>query len=88
MVYRHPNAGPGSSMAEERRGRVVGRFCKTCGGVYALYAERHHGKPIYGKDHVSSPCTHEGDDFAAGETWWEPAIELLPESPETQENQQ
>jgi hypothetical protein len=41
----------------------------------------HSGKPLYGKDHVSSPCAHEGDEFKPGETWWEPAVIVLPAPP-------
>ncbi len=77
MAYRLPRAAPASSLSEERRGPVVGRFCKACGSIYARYAGRHEGKPVYGKDHVSSPCSHEGDEFLADEPWWEPAIEVL-----------
>jgi hypothetical protein len=77
MTYRLPRAAPASSLPEERRGPVVGRFCKSCGAIYPRFAGLHKGKPMYGKDHVSSPCSHEGDAFLAGETWWEPAIEAL-----------
>ena len=78
MVYRLPRVAPASSLPEERRGEVAGRFCKACGSVYPRFADRHKGKPMYGKDHVASPCSHEGDEFAAGESWWEPAVEALP----------
>ena len=78
MTYRTPRAAPASSLPEERRGSVMGRFCKACGSIYARYAERHKGKPMYGKDHVAAPCSHEGDEFLPGEGWWEPAIEVLP----------
>jgi hypothetical protein len=78
MVYRTPRAAPASSLAEERRGEVVGRFCKACGSIYPRYAGQHKGKPMYGKDHVASPCSHEGDEFLADEAWWEPAVDLLP----------
>ncbi len=81
MVYRAPRAAPESALPEERRGLVVGRFCKACGSIYPRYAARHKGKPMYGKDHVASPCSHEGDEFTAGEDWWEPAVELLDEAP-------
>jgi hypothetical protein len=35
---------------------------------------------MYGRDHIASPCTHEGEAFEAGENWWEPAVEVLPEA--------
>ena len=78
MAYRLPRAAPASSLPEERRGPVVGRFCKACGSIYARHAASHKGKPMYGKDHVAVPCSHEGDEFLPGEPWWEPAIEVLP----------
>jgi hypothetical protein len=78
MAYRALKAAPASRVSEDRRGREVGRFCKSCGSIYSPLASRHKGKPVYGKDHVASPCSHEGDDFAAGEAWWEPAVEMLP----------
>jgi hypothetical protein len=78
MTYRLPRAAPASSLPGERRGPVVGRFCKACGSIYPRFAARHNGKPMYGKDHIAAPCSHEGDEFAPGEPWWEPAIEVLP----------
>ena len=78
MAYRLPRTAPASSIPEERRGPVAGRFCKACGGVYPRYAGHHAGKPMYGKDHVASPCTYEGDEFVAGAPWWEPALQVLP----------
>jgi hypothetical protein len=33
---------------------------------------------MYGKDHVSSTCAHEGEVFDPAEPWWEPAVEVLP----------
>ncbi len=78
MVYRAPRAAPASTLAAERRGRVVGRFCGVCGSIYPRFASRHKGKPMYGKDHVASPCSHEDDEFLPGESWWEPAVEVLP----------
>lgn len=78
MTYRTPRAAPASTLPEERRGAVLGRFCKSCGSVYPRFAARHKGKPMYGKDHVATPCSHEGDEFLAGESWWEPAVEVLP----------
>jgi hypothetical protein len=78
MAYRGPEAAPESSMAPDRRGCVVGRFCKGCGAVYSLHAARHVGKPIHGKDHISAPCSYEGEAFTEGASWWEPAVEVLP----------
>ncbi len=78
MVYRVPRAAPASTLPDERRGRILGRFCKACGSVYPRYVDRHQGKPMYGKDHVASTCGHEDDEFLPGESWWEPAIEALP----------
>lgn len=77
MTYRNPQAAPASRIPAEQRGRVVGSFCNTCGNVYPLHRARHAGKPLYGKDHVASPCAHEGDAFAPGEDWWEPAVEVI-----------
>lgn len=77
MAYRGPEAAPESSLALERRGAVLGRFCKTCGGVYPLHAAAHKGKPIHGKDHISAPCAEEGEEFAPGAPWWEPAVAVL-----------
>ncbi len=77
-MYRGPEAAPESRIPLERRGRLLGRFCSTCGAVYSLHAARHAGKPIHGKDHVSAPCAHEGEPFEEGATWWEPAVEVLP----------
>ncbi|MDX1385393.1 MAG: hypothetical protein R3190_17195 [Thermoanaerobaculia bacterium] len=81
MTYRTPSPAPRSRVAEERRGRTVGRFCHACGTVYPLHRGRHTGKPLYGKDHVSSTCAHEGEAFDAGEAWWEPAVDVLPVPP-------
>jgi hypothetical protein len=80
MVYRLPQAAPESQIPEERRGRVTGRFCRVCASFYPLHRAKHAGKPMYGKDHVASPCAHEGEDFEAGAGWWEPAVEVLPEA--------
>lgn len=77
-MYRAPRAAPQSQIPEDRRGRVVGRFCHSCGSVYSLFAEKHVGKPVHGKDHISAPCSEEGKVFAAGAPWWEPAVEVLP----------
>jgi hypothetical protein len=81
MVYRRVNAAPLSALPETQRGEIVGRFCKACGEIYPPHRSRHRGKPVYGKDHVASPCAHEGEAFAAGAAWWEPAAEILPPPP-------
>ena len=80
-MYRIPQPAPASQVAVERRGKVLGRFCKACGSVYPGNRARHSGKPLYGKDHVASPCSHEGDAFTPGEDWWEAAVEVLPPPP-------
>lgn len=81
MAYRGPEAAPASRIPAERRGRVLGRFCLACGEVYSQHAGFHSGKPLHGKDHVASPCPHEGEAFDPGEGWWEPAVEVLPAPP-------
>ncbi len=81
MTFRTPRLAPRSRIAESQQGRVMGRFCLTCGGVYPQYAGRHSGKPMYGKDHVTAPCSHEGERFTSGELWWEPAVEVLASPP-------
>ncbi len=81
MAYRAMDAAPAESVAEERRGREVGRFCHACGSVYPLFQRRHKGKPSFGKDHVASPCSQEGEAFEMGAAWWEPAVEVLPPPP-------
>jgi hypothetical protein len=78
MVYRAPRAAPESQVPKEQRGRIVGKFCHACGSVYSLYSGSHSGKPIVGKDHVASPCVHEGEPFIESESWWERALEVLP----------
>ena len=80
MVYRVPHAAPQSRVPEERQGRVVGYFCLVCGSIYPLHRARHSGKPMYGRDHVASPCAHEGDRFEPGADWWDHAVEVLPEA--------
>jgi hypothetical protein len=80
MVYRLPHAAPESQTPEERRGRVIGRFCRVCASIYPLHRAKHAGKPLYGKDHIASPCAHEGEVFETGANWWEPAVEVLPEA--------
>lgn len=72
---------PASTLPAERRGRVVARFCRNCASFYPLFATHHAGKPSYGKDHVSSPCSCEGKAFLEGESWWEPGVEVLPPAP-------
>jgi hypothetical protein len=37
---------------------------------------------MYGKDHISSTCAHEGEVFDPAEPWWEPAVEVLPAAAE------
>ena len=37
---------------------------------------------MYGRDHIASPCSHEGDAFEEGANWWQPAVEVLPEAVE------
>lgn len=80
MVYRFPHAAPKSRLPEGRRGRVVGRFCFACGSIYPLHRARHAGKPVYGRDHVASPCAHEGEAFEPGAAWWDEAVEVMPEA--------
>lgn len=82
-MYRVPDPAPERQVPPERRGPVLGRFCLVCGNVYPTSRAKHSGKPLYGKDHVSAPCLHEGDRFAAGEEWWQPAVDVLPPPAET-----
>lgn len=77
MVYRVPQMAPQSQVPPERRGRVLGHFCLVCASVYPLHGATHKGRPVYGRDHIASTCAHEGDVFAPGESWWEPAVEVL-----------
>ncbi|HVS03041.1 MAG TPA: hypothetical protein VMT16_09745 [Thermoanaerobaculia bacterium] len=77
MVFRAPRAAPQSRVASERRGSVVGRFCHGCGSIYPLQRRLHSGDPIYGRDHIASPCAYEGYGFEPGEAWWEPAVIVL-----------
>lgn len=81
-MYRNPRPAPSSRVAPAQRGPVVGRFCLACGSVYPKYRARHAGKPLAGKDHVASPCLHEGEPFEAGAAWWEPAVLVLPAASE------
>lgn len=85
-MYRFPHAAPQSQLPEERQGRTVGRFCKVCSSIYPLHRKLHRGKAMYGRDHIASPCTHEGDAFEEGANWWEPAVEVLPEAIEKHES--
>ena len=78
MVYHVLIPAPSSQLPEERRGRVLGRFCHGCNSVYPLHRGKHSGKPSYGRDHIASPCAHEGEPFEPGATWWELAVEVLP----------
>ena len=81
MTYRTPPLAPASQLSQAQRGSVGGRFCRGCGSIYARYAARHKGKPMYGKDHVSAPCNHEGEMFEDGASWWEAAVTVIPEVP-------
>jgi hypothetical protein len=81
MVYRVPPAAPRSQVPPERRGREMGPFCLVCASLYPPHRAAHTGRPVYGRDHIASPCAHEGDLFAPGESWWEPAVEVLPAPP-------
>jgi len=78
MVYRVPPAAPQSQVAPDRRGQVMGRYCLVCASLYPLHRATHTGRPVYGRDHIASPCAHEGDVFVAGAAWWEPGVEVLP----------
>ena len=78
MSFRYPHAAPASQIAPERRGKAVARFCHGCQQLYPLLRARHVGRPIYGRDLVTSTCTYEGQPFAHGAAWWEEAVEVLP----------
>jgi hypothetical protein len=78
MVYRVPPVAPQSQLPPDRRGPVMGQYCLVCASLYPLHRATHTGRPVYGRDHIASPCAHEGDIFAAGATWWEPGVEVLP----------
>ncbi len=80
-MHQSVASAPESALAAERRGRVVGRFCRSCHSVYPLFAPRHVGKPSWGRDHVASSCSQEGREFVLGADWWEPAVEVLPPAP-------
>jgi hypothetical protein len=77
MMYRVPQVAPQSQVPPERRGPVVGHFCLVCASVYPLHRAIHKGRPVYGRDHIASTCAHEGDAFAPGASWWEPAVEVM-----------
>jgi hypothetical protein len=79
-MYRFPHAAPQSQLPEERQGRTIGRFCLVCGSIYPLHRKLHRGRAVYGRDHIAAPCSHEGDAFEAGDLWWQPAVEVLPEA--------
>lgn len=79
MAFRRPDVAPQSIVDPARRGREVGRFCHRCKSVFPLHLGIHRGKGIglFGRDHVISPCSHEGEPFEPGDNWWEPAVEML-----------
>jgi hypothetical protein len=77
-MYRAPQPAPASTLDPDRRGPVVGRFCHGCGSTFSVHQSVHKGKGIYSKDHIASPCAHEGDLFAPEEEWWEEAVEVMP----------
>lgn len=79
MAYRQSEPAPEGLVPAERRGRRLGTYCRACTSFYPLHHAVHSGKPLYGKDHISSPCQHEGEAFEAGADWWEPAIEVKAE---------
>jgi hypothetical protein len=81
MTYQPPQIAPVSSLAPERRGLAVARFCKSCQEFFPAHRGRHRGKPLYGKDHVASTCAHEGEAFEDGAAWWEAAVEVLAAAP-------
>ena len=79
-MFRMPHAAPESQVPEEKRGRTIGRFCLVCSTIFPLHRAKHTGKGMYGRDHVASPCAHEGERFEAGADWWQPAVEIVPEA--------
>ena len=79
-MFRMPHAAPESQVPEEKRGRTIGRFCLVCSTIFPLHRAKHAGKGMYGRDHVASPCAHEGEMFEAGADWWQPAVEIVPEA--------
>jgi hypothetical protein len=56
----------------------MGHYCLICASLYPLHRATHTGRPVYGRDHIASPCTHEGEVFEPGASWWEPGVEVLP----------
>jgi len=56
----------------------MGHYCLICASLYPLHRAIHTGRPVYGRDHIASPCTHEGEVFEPGASWWEPGVEVLP----------
>jgi len=83
-MYRPLNAAPASALAVERRGAVVGKFCRACKSIYPALRHRHVGKPSFGKDHISAPCAYEGRVFEQDADWWEPAVVVLDPAPAPQ----
>lgn len=81
MTLRIPAVAPQSRLAPERRGALLGRFCHDCATAFSFHQARHVGKGLNGRDHVASPCPHEGQPFGAQAPWWEPAVEVLPAPP-------
>jgi len=81
MVFRAPKAAPQSVVPAGRRGHLIGRFCHGCNQIFPLQRRMHSGDPIFGRDHVASPCPYEGWSFEPGAPWWEPAVEVLPPPP-------
>jgi len=81
-MHRAPHPAPLSQIPEDRRGKVLGRFCHACGATFSIHSSVHKGKGLYSKDHIASPCSHEGDRFEEGQDWWEPAVAVLPPEPE------
>ncbi|MEO8277756.1 MAG: hypothetical protein ABI639_16195 [Thermoanaerobaculia bacterium] len=81
MSHYTPAWAPASTLPADRRGAVVGRFCRECSSFYPLYSAAHKGKPSFGRDHVSSTCACEGRSFDEGASWWEPAVAVLVPKP-------
>jgi hypothetical protein len=78
MVFRAPKAAPESLVPADRRGHLVGRFCRGCNQIFPLQRRMHSGDPIFGRDHVASPCPYEGQAFEPGAPWWDRAVEVMP----------
>jgi len=77
MSYPPSPLAPQSALAPEQRGAAVARFCRARQEFYPAHRARHRGKPLQGKDHVASPCIHEGEEFSPEADWWEPGVEVL-----------